>query len=74
MLCILLAKVKSFPLTPLAVPLSEGDFADQIDALAIPKGHDNIHPFLAVISAVRVGEQLVHIWKDLIGEKNESIL
>ena len=49
-------------------------FADTADAIAVPKGHDKVHPFLVAVGALRAGEQLVHAWKGLVGQRNEIVL
>ena len=53
---------------PLLVMLSERFFADTANAVAVPKCHDKVHPFLMAVGALRAGEQFVHTRKGLVGQ------
>ena len=68
------AKMIPLALAPLLVTLGECFFADAADAVAVPKGHDKVHPFLVAVSTLRAGEQLIHAGKGLVGQRNEVIL
>ena len=61
------AEVITLAFAPPLVTLGECFLADAADAVAVPKGHDKVHPFLVAIGALRAGEQIVHAEKGLVG-------
>ena len=45
-----------------------------VDEVAVPKGHDKIHPLLVAVGALWAGEQFVHAGECLVGQRNEIVL
>ena len=68
------AEVITLALASLLVTLGECLLADAADTVAVPKGHDKIHPFGVAVSVLRAGEQFVHAGKGLVGQRNEVVL
>lgn len=66
--CFFCAEMVTLALAPLPVALGKRFFADTADAIAVPKGHDKVHPFLVAVSAFRAEEQFVHTRKGLVGQ------
>ena len=64
----LCAEMVALALAPLLVTLGECLLADAANAVAVPEGHDKIHPFLVAVGAFRAGEQFVHTRKGLVGQ------
>ena len=62
------AEMITFAFAPLPVTLGKRFFADTADAVAVPKGHDKVHPFLVAVGAFRAGEQFVHTRNGLVGQ------
>ena len=72
--CFLCAEMVALALAPFLVALGESLLADAADAVAVPEGHDKIHPFLVAVRTLRAGEQFVHAGKGLVGQRNEIVL
>ena len=72
--CFLCAEMVALALAPFLVTLCECLLADAADAVAVPEGHDKIHPFLVAVSTLRAGEQFIHAGKCLVGKRNEIVL
>ena len=66
--CLFRAEMITLALAPLLVTLGECLFAGASDAVAVPKGHDKVHPFLVAVRTLRAGEQFVHAGKGLVGQ------
>lgn len=52
----LCAEMVALSLAPLLVTLGERLLADAANAVAVPEGHDKIHPFLVAVRTLRAGE------------------
>ena len=72
--CFFCAEMVALAFAPLLVALGECLFAGAADAVAVPKGHDKVHPFLVTVCTLWAGEQFVHAGKGLVGQRNEVVL
>ena len=71
---LLCTEMVSLAFAPLLVTFCKRLFAGTADAIAMPEGHDKIHPFLVAVSTLWAGEKLVYTGKGLVGQRNEIVL